>query len=87
MTTEKAINKMMEISGYMARYHHLSQMGDYPWYSKYTCTLDEESEFRKWFIKEDVKNLRKKFGDYSKELAQKHWAAFWFMYGLKTIIK
>lgn len=74
-----AINKMMEIAGYSARYEHLVQMGDYPWYSKYTWSAQEENEFKRWFLE----SFRKKF-KHMKHRAEKEYGWFHLMYGLKS---
>ncbi len=50
---EEAINKMMEVAGFMARFEHLQQIPE--WFSKYTWTEKEEAEFRKWFVKKHGK--------------------------------
>ena len=74
---DEIIDKMMEMAGYNARSHHLRQMGDYPWYSKYTWTEGEETEFKRWFVRKLVRN------GWPKGIAEKEWLWFNLMYGLR----
>lgn len=76
LNVKKCIDKMMEICGYNARYHHLIQMGDYPWYNKYTCTKKEASAFRKWFFKTHKGN---------RYMVESSYSGFWLMWGLREI--
>jgi hypothetical protein len=73
---EELIDKMMEVAGYNTRCHHLIQMGDYPWYSKYTWNKKEEEEFKQYFMKK----VKKKYG---KKLAEREWGWFNLQYGLR----
>ena len=76
---------MMEMCGYNARYHHLLQMGNYPWYYEYTCTPQEEKLFKEWYIKERMKELKGWHKNVRRRIAEGSYSWFWLDYGLRTV--
>jgi len=78
---ERAINKMLEIAGHNTSYDELLSFdndSNGPWYSFYTMTEDQMSDFKNWFLL-DYKSTFKR-GKYRSE---KDFAWFSLMYGLK----
>lgn len=79
--TEELINNMMDICGYNARYHHLKQMGDYPWYHEYTCTPKEMDDVKiMWY-----RVIKKHYPYLSKRALDQQWSWFWLKYGLREV--
>jgi hypothetical protein len=77
MIVETLINRMFEIAGHTTTYNDIVDRKD-AWYSEWTMTEEQNSEWKKWGV-----DYLRKTKRWNKILSEREMVWFDLMYGLK----